>query len=270
MALRVHRVASCDTSSGAVVTRSDTGLASDPSASRHVRKGCCSAAKLREESLTPCKTRFVHPLRVIFTGYAPQPCYAFAVLPCFSPELSPCLSVPAFLAPAVHAQTADLQLTQTASALRHCSGFHLYLHRGRQEHTSSATVTAGTITVYMQTPPNTTYQSYYSYKPTVATHDWTCTNPGANNVGPVVCSYGLALASGATATQPHRHLPSQPLAPHLAPPSLVPPLSRIPPTWTTFRRITPASPPSLSKPTTSADLGVSMSVSPLPFLSPPA
>src|SRR5271157_895690 len=32
--LRVHRVASCDASSGAVVTRSDTGLASDPAASR--------------------------------------------------------------------------------------------------------------------------------------------------------------------------------------------------------------------------------------------
>ena len=44
--LRVHRVASCDVSSGAVVTRSDTGLDSGPIRFALVRKGDCPAAKL--------------------------------------------------------------------------------------------------------------------------------------------------------------------------------------------------------------------------------
>jgi uncharacterized repeat protein (TIGR01451 family) len=58
---------------------------------------------------------------------------------------------------------------------------------------SSATVTAGTITVYMQTPPNTAYVSY-------AGTNWTCNTPAAGSVGPIVCGYNTTLASGATAS----------------------------------------------------------------------
>src|SRR5208337_4635447 len=62
-----------------------------------------------------------------------------------------------------------------------------------KNNTSSATVTSGTITVYMQTPANTVYETYNGT-------DWNCTNPGAGAAGPIVCTYNAALASGATAS----------------------------------------------------------------------
>ena len=58
---------------------------------------------------------------------------------------------------------------------------------------SSAIVTSGTITVYMQTPANTIYESYSGT-------NWTCTTPAAGGTGPVICTYNNTLASGASAT----------------------------------------------------------------------
>jgi uncharacterized repeat protein (TIGR01451 family) len=262
--LRVHRVASCDTSSGAVVTRSDTGLASDPSASRMFGKVVVLRRNSREESLTPLQTRFVHPLRVIFhriRAAAMLRLRRFALL--LSGIVALSLLCAAFLAPAVHAQTADLQLTQTASASAIAAGSTYTYTEVVKNNTSSATVTAGTITVYMQTPPNTTYQSYYSYQTNSGTNDWTCTNPGANNVGPVVCSYGLALASGATATQL-----TVTFLVNTGTASGTTILSSATVTNSTYVDNIPANNTSITsivvEPTTSADLGVSMSVSPTP------
>jgi hypothetical protein len=192
--LRVHRVASCDVSSGAVVTRSDTGLEPDPSASRMFGKVVVLRRNSHEESLTPLQTRVVHPLRVMFRrmrAAAMLRLRRFALL--LSGIVALSFLYATFLAPAVNAQTADLQLTQTASATAVAAGSTYTYTEVVKNNTSSATVTTGTITVYMQTPPNTVYETY-------AGTDWNCTNPGANNVGPVICTYNTTLASGATAS----------------------------------------------------------------------
>src|SRR5271165_3046769 len=55
--LRVHRIAACDASSGAVVTRSDTGLDSDPSVSCMFGKVIVLRRNSREESFSPLQTR---------------------------------------------------------------------------------------------------------------------------------------------------------------------------------------------------------------------
>jgi len=262
--LRVHRVASCGASSGAVVTRSDTGLASDPSASRMFGKVIVLRRNSREESLTPLQTRLVHPLRIMFRRIRAAAMLRLrraALL--LSGVFALSLLCATFLAPAVHAQTADLQLTQTASASAVAAGSTYTYTEVVKNNTSSATVTAGTITVYMQTPPNTTYQSYYSYQTNSGTNDWTCTNPGANNVGPVVCSYGLALASGATATQL-----TVTFLVNTGTASGTTILSSATVTNSTYVDNIPANNTSITsivvEPTTSADLGVSMSVSPTP------
>jgi uncharacterized repeat protein (TIGR01451 family) len=52
-------------------------------------------------------------------------------------------------------------------------------------------VPAGTLVVYQQTPPNTTLQSL------TVSANWACSNPGAGGTGPIICTYQLALASGA-------------------------------------------------------------------------
>ncbi|HTS30923.1 MAG TPA: C25 family cysteine peptidase [Bryobacteraceae bacterium] len=52
---------------------------------------------------------------------------------------------------------------------------------------------SGSITVYMQTPANTTFQANGGT-------NWACTVPTAGTAGPVVCTYNAALASGAPAS----------------------------------------------------------------------
>jgi uncharacterized repeat protein (TIGR01451 family) len=159
--LRVHRVASCDVSSGAIVTRSDTGLDPDPSASRMFGKVIVLRRNSHEELLTPLQTRIIHPLRVMFRRIrvaAMLRLRRFALL--LSAIFALAFFCATFLAPAVHAQTADLQLTQTASASAVAAGTTYSYTEVVKNNASSATVTAGTIVVYMQTPPNTVFESY--------------------------------------------------------------------------------------------------------------
>ena len=199
--LRVHRVDSLESSSGNITLRSDTGLESDPPASRVFGKVVSRRRGLHEQPFTGLKTRFLHPLRILArrTRLAAwnRLCRASAYLISLVTFLFFCA---ALLAPAVHAQTADLQLTQTAVSFGTttpvtavAAGTTYSYTEVVTNNTSSAAVTTGTITAYMQTPPNTTYQSY-------AGTNWTCTNPGAGGIGPIVCTYNAALASGGTAS----------------------------------------------------------------------
>ncbi|HTZ49047.1 MAG TPA: C25 family cysteine peptidase [Verrucomicrobiae bacterium] len=91
------------------------------------------------------------------------------------------------------AGTADLQLTQVASANAVAAG-GTYVYTDTVIDNGPTAAASGTVTVYMQTPPNTTYQSFTGT-------NWTCgTNPGAGGVGPVICTYGATLASGGMAS----------------------------------------------------------------------
>src|SRR5208283_4546310 len=192
--LRVHRVASCDASSGAVVTHSDTGLDPDPSVSRLFGKVIVLRRNSREESLTPLQTRFVHPLRVMFhriRAAAMLRLRRAALLLCGILALT--LLCAAFFATPAHAQ-ADLQLTQTASVTAVAVTTN-YTYSEVVKNNGPSTVPNGTITVYMQTPANTVYEGS-------AGTNWACTNPGLGNAGPIVCTYtpGAALAVGASAS----------------------------------------------------------------------
>src|SRR5208282_4403577 len=83
--------------------------------------------------------------------------------------------------------------TQTASATAVAAGTNYSYTEIVKNIASSATVTTGTITVYMQTPPNTVYEA------NVGTN-WTCTTPAVGAAGPVICTYNATLATGATAS----------------------------------------------------------------------
>ena len=267
--LRVHRVASCGASSGAVVTRSDTGLACDPSASRLFGKVIVLLRNSRAESLTPLQTRFVHPLRVMFRRIRTAALLRLRrVALLLSGIVALSLLCATFLAPAAHAQTADLQLTQTAVALGTttlitavAAGTTYSYTEVVKNNNSSATVTSGTIVVYMQTPANTVYEGY-------AGTNWHCTNPGAGNVGPVVCTYGTAgsgttLASGATAST--LTIDFQVTA-GTASGTTIQNSATV--TNSTFQDTVPSNNTSITsiivEPTTTSDLAVSISVSPTP------
>ncbi|MGB2679079.1 MAG: C25 family cysteine peptidase [Candidatus Acidiferrum sp.] len=255
--LRVHRVASCDASTGAVVTRSDTGLDSDPAASRLFGKVIVLRRNSREKSLTPLQTRLVHPLRIMFRRIRSATMLRLRrVALLLSGIVALSFLCATFLAPAVHAQTADLQLTQTASATAVAAGATYTYTEIVKNNTSSATVTTGTITVYMQTPANTTYQSY-------AGTNWTCTTPTAGNAGPVICTYNTTLASGATASTLTINFE---VTAGTASGTTIQSSATV--TNSTYVDNIPANNTSITsivvEPTTSADLGVSMSVSPTP------
>ncbi|MGB9512434.1 MAG: C25 family cysteine peptidase [Candidatus Acidiferrum sp.] len=192
--LRVHRLHSFDSSSGLAELRSDTALDFDPPASRVFGKVVASQRGSRQQGFTEFQTRFVHPLHTAsrrVRAAAKLRLHRLALL--LTGIISCSLACATFLAPAVHAQTADLQLTQTASATAIAAGSTYTDTEVVKNNASSATVTSATINVYMQTPPNSTYQSYTGT-------NWSCTSPGANGIGPIVCTYNTTLASGATAS----------------------------------------------------------------------
>jgi uncharacterized repeat protein (TIGR01451 family) len=192
--LSVHRVNSLDSKSGEIQLRSDTGLMSDPHPSQVLGKIVRRGRGCEEEKFTKYQTRFVHPLRIFSRRMRAAAKLRLRRLGLFVSGIGAFLLVSTtFLVPAVRAQTADLQLTQTASATAIAAGSNYTYTEIVKNNTSSATVTSGTITVYMQTPANTTYQSYTGT-------NWTCTNPGASGIGPIICTYNNTLASGATAS----------------------------------------------------------------------
>lgn len=191
--LRVHRVNSFETASGDAMLRSDTGLSVDPAADYIFGKVVASRRGRDEQQFTKTQTRFVHPLHILLRRVQGAIKLRLRRLSLFSlAVILSFLAYAGFCAPAAHAQTADLQLTQTASATAVAAGSNFTYTEVVTDNTSSATVTSSSITVYMQTPPNTTYQSY-------AGTNWTCTNPGAGGIGPIICTYNTTLASGATA-----------------------------------------------------------------------
>jgi uncharacterized repeat protein (TIGR01451 family) len=253
----VHRVESCDASPGAVITRSDTGLDSDPSPSRVFGKVLVLRRGSREESLTPLQTRFVHPVRRLVRQLRAASMLRLRRASAYLFSLATLLLLwAAFLAPTAHAQTADLQLTQTVSSSAVAAGSTYTYTDVVKNNTSSATVTTGTITAYMQTPPNTTYQAY-------AGTNWTCTHPAVGAAGPIVCTYNTTLASGATA---NTLTISFQVTAGTASGTTIQSSATV--TNSTFVDNIPANNTSITsiivEPATSADLALSMSVSPTP------
>ena len=111
--LRVHRVESPSSPSGAPILRSDTGLQPDSAPSQIYGRVIAKSRGQHEEAFHPLQTRLVHPFRIIRRRAviaAKLSLRRFGLLIGF---VAVCLT---FVSQAVEAQTADLQLTQTASA----------------------------------------------------------------------------------------------------------------------------------------------------------
>ena len=253
--LRVHRIASVDPESHNVVLRSDTAQECDPQDSQILGKVVAHTTPAGTTAFTPFQTRIVHLLRrhthlarAAFRLRAQRlgllPTIVFAIF--------------SFAAgtPALHAQTADLQLGQSSSASAVAAGSNYTYTEVVTNNNSSALVTSGTITVYMQTPANTSFQSY-------AGSNWACTNPGNGNSGPVICTYNTTLASGAAANS---LTVTFQVTGGTASGTIIQNSATV--TNSTFVDTIPANNTSITsiivEPTTSSDLGVSMTVSPTP------
>ena len=190
--LLLHRVCSVDPSAGALQTASDTALDNDLPASRMFGKVAFRQRGSRSETVTPFQTRLLDPVRIvgrrIRLAAQNRLRRAWSLLFAIAAFL---FLYATFLAPAAKAQ-ADLKLTQTVSVSAIAvSTSYTYTHTVTNN--GPGAVAAGTIIVYQQTPPNTNFQTY-------AGTNWACTNPGSGNPGPIVCTYNAALANGASAS----------------------------------------------------------------------
>ncbi len=193
---RVHRVASRDASSGAVFTRSDTGLGSDPFASRLFGKVIVLRRNSRKESLTPLQTRVVHPLRVMvhrMRTAARLRLRRAALL--LSGIVALSLLYATFLVPAAHAQNADLAVTvDTAAPATVLPGAQI---------TYTITVinngpAAATRPVFtMATPASTTFVSAAQ---SGGAGTWPCVNPPVGGTGTSTCTRSANMPSTSTTT----------------------------------------------------------------------
>ncbi len=149
---------------------------------------------------------------------------------------------------------ADLQLLQTASVTAVAVSTN-YTYTEVVTNNGPTSVGTGTVIVYQQTPPNTNFQGY-------AGINWTCTNPGAGNAGPIICTYNAALPSSASASaltitmQVNAGTASGTTIQNSATVTSST-IDSIPANNTSVTSI-------LVEPTTTSDLAVSMSVSPTP------
>jgi len=153
------------------------------------------------------------------------------------------------------AGTADLQLTQVASASAVAAGDN-YVYTETVIDNGPTAAATGTVTVYLQTPANTNFQGD-------AGTNWACTAPAVGGSGPVICTYNAALASGATASA--LTVTFQVTSGTAAGTTIQ---SSATVTNSTLVDPIPANNTSITsivcEPTTSADLGMSMSVAPTP------
>jgi uncharacterized repeat protein (TIGR01451 family) len=192
--LRVHRVEVSDPTMGSVITRSDTGLETDPPALRVFGKVTARRRNMQEESLSVWRVRLVDPRRILMRRIRMAAVTRLRRAAAFLFASAALIFLgTAFAVPAAYAQ-ADLTMSQTTSVSVVDTGINFNYTEIATNNGPNA-VPLGTLVVYQQTPPNTALQSI------TVDANWNCPNPGAT--GPIKCTYALALASGAsTAADP--------------------------------------------------------------------
>jgi uncharacterized repeat protein (TIGR01451 family) len=195
--LRVHRVTPQSTPSGSVITRSDTGQQVDPPASRLFGKVTLQRRHNTEVAFSPLQTRVIHPAQVLLRRARIAAALRLRRAGLFLFGIASLIFLAVTMAtPSAFAQ-ADLTMTQTASVTAVATGTN-YNYTETVTNNGPTTIPTGTLVVYQQTPPNTTYQAV------AGGANWRCRNGAgnalaANYQGPIVCTYQTTLASGVSA-----------------------------------------------------------------------
>src|SRR5580692_4661676 len=188
---RVHRVRFTDGSAGEVVTRGDASQENDPAVNRIFGKVIAVERNGLRVSLERPGTRCLHAARVWMHRLK----LASALRLCRFSASSLCFGLIAafglFLNASPVSAQADLSMTQTTSVSVVDTGVNFNYTEIAGNNGPNA-VPANTLVIYQQTPASTTFQSI------TVDANWTCTTPGAGNSGPIICTYNLALANGAT------------------------------------------------------------------------
>ncbi len=193
---RAHRVYNRNSAARNVITRGDSGQENDPATQTILGKVVAIERNGRKASITTPAQRFRHTFRRQIhrlKGAASLRLRKFAS----SFALFGFLAASGILLSASPAAAqADLTMSQTTSVSVVDTGINFNYTEIATNNGPNA-VPAGTLVIYQQTPASTTFRSI------TVDANWTCTTPGAGNSGPIICTYNLALANGAsTAADP--------------------------------------------------------------------
>ena len=188
---RVHRVAVADKATGTIVTRADAGQEDDAATNRVLGKVTAVERNGQTYSFASATQRYIHACRsfayrltqagVVRTTRFASASFLFGLAILFGMLFN--------AAPA--AAQADLTMSQAPSVSVVDTGVN-FTYTEIATNNGPNAVPTGTLVIYQQTPASTTFQSIS------VDANWTCTTPTAGNSGPIICTYNLALANGAT------------------------------------------------------------------------
>jgi uncharacterized repeat protein (TIGR01451 family) len=188
---RVHRVALADKATGSILTRADAGQEDDALTNRVLGKVTAVERNGQTYSFASATQRYVHTCRrfayrltqagVVRTARFASASLLFGFSILFGMLFN--------AAPA--AAQADLTMSQAPSVSVVDTGVN-FTYTEIATNNGPNAVPTGTLVIYQQTPASTTFQSIS------VDANWTCTTPTTGNSGPIICTYNLALANGAT------------------------------------------------------------------------
>jgi uncharacterized repeat protein (TIGR01451 family) len=188
---RVHRVRFTDGSAGEIVTRGDAGQENDPAVNLVFGKVIAIERNGKKASITRHGTKFLHATRASIHRLRVASTRRLSQLSASSLCFGLLAALGLLLNASPVAAQADLTMTQTTSVSVVATGVN-FTYTEIATNKGPNAVPANTLVIYQQTPASTTFQSI------TVDANWTCTTPTAGNSGPIICTYKLALANGAT------------------------------------------------------------------------
>ena len=186
--LRVHRMVQRLAESGAAITRGDAGQENDTATQRILGKVVAIERDGRRTSITESAQKLLHAFRKLTRRLKLAGTLRWKRIGSSLALLGGLAASGMLLNATPAAAQADLTMSQTTSVSVVDTGVNVTYTEIATNNGPNAVPTK-TLVVYQQTPPNTTLQSI------TVDANWSCPSPGAT--GPIICTYQLALASGA-------------------------------------------------------------------------
>ncbi len=188
---RVHRVRFTDGSAGEIVTCGDASQENDPAVSQVFGKVIAIERNGRKVSMERPGIECLHAARVWMRRLKVASALRLAQFSASALGFGLIAAFGLLLNASPVAAQADLTMSQTTSVSVVATGVN-FNYTEIATNNGPNSVPANTLVIYQQTPASTTFQSI------TVDANWTCTTPGAGNSGPIICTYNLALANGAT------------------------------------------------------------------------
>jgi uncharacterized repeat protein (TIGR01451 family) len=188
---RAHRVYNRNPAVRNVITRGDSGQENDSANETILGKVVAIERNGRTNPITKSGHRVLHVFRTEIHRWKLSASYRLKKFLSSFALFGFLAAAGILLNASPAAAQADLTMSQTTSVSVVDTGIN-FTYTEIATNNGPNAVPTGTLVIYQQTPASTTFQSI------AVDANWTCTTPTAGNSGPIICTYNLALANGAT------------------------------------------------------------------------